>query len=261
MLQAIVFDYDGTLAPTSERQERWFKYYSTQNGKNWPFKTFPEFINFYNEHCALKGGVQNVYDALKLPCDMSNKEHPVWPAYEAFNQQNPQTLYTCIKEEIERIWKLGGLGRNHKRNRRIRLGINTTNSWKSIHADLEKGGILQYFDSFVTEEVLRQYHGANDPDSLKKPATISIALMLGLIDCEGAYTLHVGDTRNDLRASYKVMRLNPNHPETLITCGACYGYEGRELLEQGVQTPEGTAHFDYLIDKPEELSSLVWTLL
>lgn len=261
MLQAIVFDYDGTLAPTAERQERWFKHYSAQHGKQWPFGTFQEFLTFYNEHCAKKGGVQNVYDELKLPCDISDRTHPVWPAYELFNKQNPQELYPGIKETIEHIWRQGALGRDPKHNRRLRLAINTTNSWKSICNDIKSAGILPFFDAFVTEEVLRNYHGANDPDPLKKPSTISIALTLGIIDSEGAYTLHVGDTRNDLRASHKVMRLNPNRPETLITCGACYGYEGRGILEQGAETQNGTVYFDFLIDKPEELTDIVSKLL
>jgi hypothetical protein len=62
---------------------------------------------------------------------------------------------------------------------------------------------------------LRKFRG------FKKPSTISLGMMLGLLDSEGDYTLHIGDTRNDLRASKKVIRLNPSKPENLITCGAC----------------------------------------
>lgn len=261
MLEAIFFDYDGTLAPTSQRQEKWFQFYAERNTKEWPFNSFEEFLDFYNKHCGRSGGVQNVYDALGLPCDMKDRKHPVWPAYEEFNQNNPQELYQGMKETIEKIWMLGSLAKEYHKNRRLRLGINTTNSWKSIYADLKHGGILPYFDCFITEEVLRQYQGMGNSEPLQKPSTISLALLLETIDSKGASTLHVGDTRNDLRASQKVMRLNPAHPETLITVGACYGYEGRARLEQGVETPEGKVYFDYLIDTPQELTKIVEELL
>ncbi len=259
MLQAVLFDYDGTLSPTSIRQEKWFKTWANKHGIQWPFNSFQEFLTSYNHYCGKEGGVQNVYDFLKLPCDMKDRNHPVWDAYEKFNKENPQTVYPGIKETVREIWRIGQLGANPQRNRRLRLGINTSNSWKSIHNDLEKGDIIQYFDTFITEEVLRQYQGAGNGDSLKKPSKVSLAMALGLLDSEGESTLHVDDTLNGLVASQKVMRLNPLNPETLITVGACYGYEGRTILEQGAEG--GKIKFDYLIDKPEELISIVEKLL
>ncbi|MBI2667081.1 HAD family hydrolase, partial [Candidatus Woesearchaeota archaeon] len=250
MLQAIIFDFDGVLAPTSIRQEKWFKFYSERNKKEWPFASFDEFLTSYNEACALPGGVQNFYDKLGLPCDMKDRKHPVWPAYEEFNQKNPSGLYEGVKETIEEIWALGHLGKNPLRNRRLRLAINTSNSWKSIYKDLSDGEILPYFDAHITEETLLAYHGL-EGDCMKKPAAVSLTFLLGRIGSEGKYTLHVGDTRNDLHASQKIIRLNPQKPESVITVGACYGYEGRATLEQGVELPSGErVHFNHLIDKP-----------
>ncbi len=258
MLQAVIFDFDGTIAPTSYRQEKWFKFYSDIHRKEWPFKDFEEFMVFYNHQCCLNGGVQNVYDKLELPCNMKDRNHPVWPAYLEFNKNNPTGLYEGMKDTIEQIWELGQLTKDPKRNRRLRLGINTTNSWGSICKDLKEQDVLKYFDSFVTEETLRQYQGAGDSEPLKKPAKVSLALILGLMGSEGSHVLHVGDTHNDLLASQKVIKLNPLKPETLITVGACYGYEGREKLEKGSETHEGEhVYFDYLIDTPSELVDLV----
>lgn len=257
MLQAVIFDFDGTIAPTSYRQEKWFKFYSDVNRKEWPFKDFNKFLSFYNHHCSGPKGVQHVYDELGLPCDMKDKKHPVWPAYIEFNQSNPSELYSGMKETIEKIWEMGQLTKDYKKNRRLKLGINTTNSWSSIYRDLAAADVLKYFDSFITEEILRQYQGVGDCEPLKKPSTVSLALMMGLLDCEGNSIMHIGDTLNDLRASQKVMRLNPMQPETLITVGACYGYEGRAKLEQGAETPEGAVKFNYLIDEPKELVKIV----
>ena len=261
MLEAITFDYDGTIAPTSERQFKWFQHWAKMNNKMLAFKDVDEFLKFYNHHCGKEGGVQNVYDALNLPCDMKDRTHPVWHAYEEFNQNNPAGLYPGMKETIEELWKIGSLNSNPLKNRRLRLGINSTNSWRSMHNDLEEGNILQYFDCFITDEILRVYQGNGDSDSLVKPAKVSLALMLNLLGSEGSLTLHVGDTLNDLRSSQKVMRLNPLKPETLITIGACYGYEGREKLELGAETSDGIVKFDYYIDKPEDLIPLVKKLL
>lgn len=257
MLQAVIFDFDGVLSPTSLRQEKWFRHYSQIHHQEWSFATFDDFLALYNQQCALSGGVQNVYNQLGLPCDMGDRNHPVWPAYEAFNRDNPSGLYEGMKETIEEIWKLGQLGSNPLQNRRLRLAINTSNSWASIYRDLQESGVLPYFDAHITEEVLRAYHGV-DGDCMKKPAAISLALLLGLISSEEEYTLHVGDTRNDLHASQKVVRLNPAKPKKVITVGACYGYEGRDTLEKGVELPgREQVHFDHLIDHPRELVNIV----
>jgi len=261
VLDAVLFDFDGTIAPTSIRQEKWFKFYSQENNKDWPFSTFDAFLSFYNRQLQLPNGVQNVYDQLGLPCVMSDRNHPVWPAYEKFNQSNPAGLYDGMKETIEEIWKLGALTKDVSRNRRLRLGINTTNSWGSIYRDLDKGGILPYFDCFIAEEVLSRYHGADNGDAIKKPSSISLNLSLELLSSSGGRVLHVGDTLNDLRASHKVLRLNPLREEDIITVGACYGYEGREILEKGVKTRENVVNFDYLVDQPKELVDVVKELL
>lgn len=257
MLQAVIFDYDGTLAPTLDRQYSWFQFWAKKNGKALPCAGRADFQVMYNEQCQRDGGVQNVYDHLGLPCDMKDRKHPVWPAYEEFKHANPLTLYPHAKEMVEAIWQIGALGKDPKRNRRLRMGINTTNTWASIWKELDANGIMPYFDGFITEEVLRYYHGNGNGHAIHKPSTVSLALTLGLLDSEGAFTMHVGDTLNDLRSSQKVMRLNPMRPETLITVGACYGYEGRARLEQGAETEYGTVKFNHLIDTPLELVDIV----
>ncbi len=261
MLQTVIFDFDGVLSPTSLRQEKWFRSYALTHSVSWPFSTFDDFLSFYNDHCARQGGVQNVYDALGLPCEMTNRQHPVWPAYEFFNQQNPTGLYDGMAETIREIWELGALGKDPLQNRRLRLAINTNNSWATVYSELSRSGIISYFDAHITEEVLRAYHGL-EGDCMKKPASISLALLLGLLNSEEEYTLHVGDTRNDLRASQKIVRLNPRRPEKVITVGACYGYEGRAMLEKGVDiSPTERAYFDHLIDQPRELVGIVKSYL
>jgi len=256
MLQAIIFDHDGTIVPSSKRQEQWFKHWSKLHNVDWPFQDFSEFLNFYNTNVHKPNGVQNVYDAMKLPCNMKDNNHPVWHAFNAFNKEHPLKPYDGIVETIKEIWRMGSLNDRPGRWTRTRLGINTSNSWESISHDLRNAGLLEYFDTIVTEEVLRNFHGT-DSQSIIKPSTIPIGIMLGLLNTSGSYTLHVGDTLNDLRCSQKVLRLNPMRPESLITIGACYGYEGRTILEQGVELGTTTVKFNHLIDKPQELIPIV----
>lgn len=257
MLQAVIFDHDGTLAQTMERQFAWFNFWAEKNGLSISHD-LKSFIPFYNSGCAKKEGVQNVYDELNLPCDMKDRNHPVWPAYEEFKKITPAPLYEGIKGAVTEIWKEGSLSSGYSLNRRMRLAINTSNTWKSVYADLVKGEIIHYFDSFVSDEVVGDYQGIGDPDAVKKPSKISLALALGLTDSEGEHVLHIGDTVNDLAASQKVIRLSPNRPETLITVGAAWGYEGRETLENGIEVPgQGRTHFNHIIDHPSELVEIV----
>ena len=265
MLQAVIFDYDGTLAPTNERQFNWFKYWwncsensERVNGKEFPFENLENFMEMYNSQCHREGGVQYVYDFLGLSCEMNNKDHPVWGAYKKYLAENPSGLYPEMKNALKEIWEIGGLNSDYRKTRRLRLGINTTNTWSSVYKDLNKTGVMQFFDSFITEEVLREFQGAGNPDAIKKPSKISLALALGLINSEGEYTMHVGDTLNDLAASQKITRLNPLHPETLITVGVSWGYEGKANLEKGVEVPgEGRVYFNHIVNTPSEIVQLV----
>lgn len=257
MLRGVTFDYDGTIGQTLERQFAWLRHWAAQHDKTLEFADIREFAPFYNKHCG-KGGVQNVYDALGLPCDMADRTHPVWAAYNAFKAEHQVSLYPGVEQAVRDIWKLGHLTSDPQRNRRLRLAINTTNTWGSIHQELRSARILHCFDCFVTDETLRQYYGSAANGTISKPSTISLALTLGLIDSPGEAVLHIGDTRNDLVASQKIMRLNPQQPETLLTVGCTWGYEGRKELEKGVEVPgEGTVHFNRLVDEPSQLVGIV----
>jgi phosphoglycolate phosphatase-like HAD superfamily hydrolase len=273
MLQAVIFDYDGTMAPTMERQHRWFEKYwyhpvnrDRVKGKDFPYKDFKSFMKMYQEKMAPAENVQDIYDFLNLDCNMNDFNHPVWPAYKAFSTENPAILYPGMKEAIKEIWESGQLTRNYSRNRRLRLGVNTSNSWKIVFGDLEKNGVSKYFDSYVSKEILAQYHGNGNAGSIKKPSKISLALAMELLDSEGEYTIHIGDTLNDLASSNKVMRLNPAHLETLINIGVTWGYSGegegkekaRSVLERGVElSGDRRAYFNYVVDSPNQLVEIV----
>lgn len=254
-LEGGLFDYDGVIANSAENQFHWFQFWAHRNGKKLPFTQLKEFMAFYNERCS--SGVQAVYDSLGLPCNMSDTSHPVWSAYLAFKKDHPVELHSGIREAIAEIWHLGSLSSNAARNKRLRLAINTTQSWKSIYPRLEHYGLLPFFDSFVTKEVMDRFHGAGGSKDLEKPSKISVAYALGLIGSDGERTFHVGDTLNDLRASMDVHMPPQIRAHNLIIIGAAWGYEGREALEEGIKMGRKTFHFDHIAGSPRELPGII----
>ena len=257
MLQAVIFDADGTLLKSEERQFNWLKHWADQKNKKFPFRDLKKFLKFYNDECAKKGGVQNVYNALDLPCKMNDKKHEVWDAYRTFCNANPVELYPGIKQAVLKIHRIGHLSEDYKRTRRLRMGINTTNLWKNVYPALKKNNILRYIDFQLTKDFLSEYEGSGNSNYVTKPSKISLACSLDLADSQGEFTIHIGDTVNDLAASQKVVRLNPMHPETLITVGVAWGYEGKERLEKGVETESGTIYFNRIVDKPSQLVKVI----
>jgi phosphoglycolate phosphatase-like HAD superfamily hydrolase len=265
VLEGIIFDNDGVLSRTAPRQYEWFQFWAKQNDKKLPFSDFDEFIVEYNQtlHEAedVGCGVQAFYDHLELPCDMKDKSHPVWAAYNEFKVTHPTGLVPGMKATLKEIYKIGALSsQNTTTPNRLRIGVNSTNTWETIGKELEKAGVIQYFDAQIGIEMLREIHGAGDGNALKKPSKVSVAHMLYYLGTAGDNTMHVGDTRADLAASKNVLLPggSPTNRKNLIMVGTSWGYEGRDVLEQGTVLENGThVHFDYIIDKPKDLVWLV----
>ena len=265
ILEGIIFDHDGVLSQTAQRQYAWFEYWASSNGKKLPYHNFDEFITAYNDtlHHAddVACGVQAFYDNLGLPCDMKDKKHAVWIAYNEYKTQNPVGLFPGMRNVLEEIHRLGSLTPSSlTMSKRLRLAVNSTNSWETISKELQKEKVLDYFDSQIGIEMLREIHGAGDGNALKKPSKVSVAWSVYQLGTEGDRTMHVGDTRADLAASRYVLVPggDPTRRKNLIMVGAAWGYEGRKVLEEGTKLENGKqVHFDYIIDKPEDLIWLV----
>lgn len=254
----ITWDYDGTIGMTFERQFNWFKHWSKINNKPFHFEEAREFQHFYNHHIN-QGNFVNVYSALDLPCDYDAKPSKVWTHYEEFKEKNPVAFYPEMRDTLFQIYALTRLDSNIVNNRAIRMSINTTNRWTSIYNDLKDHGVIQCFDSFVAKETLDLFHGNGDANSITKPSKISLYLTLENLNLEGDQVIHIGDSLSDLKASLDIRRPGTFKSESLKTIGVSWGYEGRKFLEKGVETPQGTVHFDYIVDKPEQLVEIVRT--
>lgn len=250
MIKGIIFDYDGTIAQTLERQERWLKHWTEVNGKSWLFHDYHQFRQFYTQQYR-EGGLEQVYHALNLPFAW-DKSHRVWGAYDWFKTQDTILLYPGIREAIQEISRLNLYPASDK-STKLRIGLNSSNTWRSIGPELLWFGLIDYFDSFVTEETLRK-EGDGNLSKLNKPSTASVALMLKKLGIRAKETIHIGDTLVDLCASHQVQVNERDQPENLITIGVSYGFEEREVLEQGVIIPSGErVYFDTIVDRPNEI--------
>ena len=266
-----LWDYDGNIADTKGRQFDWYKFWAKFNGLELKFldgtKVEPDnlegFMAQYNKVIAEKGIVA-VYNSFGMPCDYDAKPSKVWDAYNMFKDSNPVKIFDGMKEAISEIWKIGRLDNDPKRNRSIRMAINTTNNWSSIHKDLVRFGIDQYFDSFCTAETLDAFVGDGGKyESINKPSKVSVALMLDILGSHGDATFHIGDTIADLRASYDVRRHLSIKGENLITIGSAWGFDGFDILKNGYEPKDskgnstGRINFHHIAEHPSQLPGII----
>ena len=273
MLQAIILDHDGTMSQTMERQFSWFKEWwnhpineKNVQGHEFPYKDLKSFLEMYNKNIDHPDEVQNVYNFLNLECDMEDFDHPVWPAYKAFAAKNPALLYEGMGNALEELFHAGSLGSKfNSNNKRVRLGVNTSNSWSLVRGDLKSNNVLQYFDSYVSKEILNEYHGYGGAGYIKKPSNIPLAYSLNMLDASGDLALFVGDSLVDCAAGKKIKRLGLGFEENIKTIGVTWGYaaagEGkeraREELLKGIEVPgRGTVYFDHIVDSPDEIVNI-----
>lgn len=259
MLEAVILDFDGTIQDSFGSQFDWLVFWAKVNDKPFDFSDPESFRPLYNKILRDNNGdVQKLYDLFDLPCDMSDKTHPVWSAYVKFKGENPAPLVKNIASAIKEIWLMGQLPKDPLINIRTRISINSTNTWNNIRGPLESGGVLPYVDSQVAYETLERFGGNGEIKAMNKPSKVPVALSLGLLGSSGASTMFVGDTLPDLGSCVNVSRLGNFRRETLITVGVTWGFETRAVLEQGFKDKATgvTSYFNHIIDTPEQLVDL-----
>jgi phosphoglycolate phosphatase-like HAD superfamily hydrolase len=259
MLYAVIFDSDGTIFDTFKRQFEWLTYWANVNSIPFEYNSPDEFRPFYNKLIREKG-VQGMYEGLNLPCNFSDKTHPVWYAFNKYNQDHHAEIIPGMDKAIADIFELGSLSQNPLHNQRVRLALNTTNSWESLYQDYNRYGLIKYFDSFVTAETLNEYDGSGNSKAISKPSKVSVALSLLTLNSSQDETLFVGDTLSDLQACNGVSIYGSHNKANIITIGVTWGYEGQSLRE-GIDTKAGKTYFKHIVDTPDQLVNLVQNYL
>ena len=190
-----------------------------------------------------------MYDYFGLPCNMDDLEHPVWIEYNKFKSNNPVELYLGIRNIIEYA----------KKEKRLKLALNTTNSFdKSVEDLFKREKIYELFDYIFDADIMvkhAQSLGTN-PKNLRKPNNYSIQHITNVLKLNPDYVLHVGDTRTDLGSSLGILN-EEGKPLDLRTIGVTWGFEPRKILEEGFQKEGKNYHFNYIIDQVEELIKII----
>lgn len=246
-------DIDGFIFDTRKRSFECFKDYAKQEGVHWPYKTVEEWIVVFNEYLRKPNGVQAFYDAHNLDCDMNDQTHKVWAHYNNYMDTHVAEPYDGMIESLQKLWEFGHLNENPKNNIRIRLAINTTNSWKAIYSSLKAANAIPLFDCFITKEVLTDIMGPfGKASAVDKPAHISTSALVNALGTTPSNVIHGGDTLNDTAASKKVYIMNPYRTENLSTICGLWGYEDEAILRAGMPTSKGPVKFDLYIEHPSQ---------
>ena len=258
-LSALAFDWDGTIVDSFTNQFEWFHYWAKHphnNGeKSIPFTNVEDFRTFYNVEISKPGKVQNIYDALGLDCDMSDKNHPVWEAFIQFYKKNPPKLIQGIDKIIPELYKMGQPSKHN--NKRIRIHIKSSNTWNNIEPMLLKSGLIDYIDSYITSELLDEIDGSLNSKHIHKPSKVSVAYSLGYLGSQGKNTMYFGDTLDDLKATRDVVVPTLYEKQNLITIGCPWGFETKDNLIQGVETNIGRYQFNHILNHQDKILPLV----
>lgn len=260
-LEGVIFDYDGPIAKSFIRQFNWFGYWAKLNNKKFPFDNVLDFEKFYND-IVNESKYQDVYRELDLPCDEDATPSRVWTAYNDYKEKNPATYHPGIVKLIKDLHNMFDLQENGL-SRRTRIGINTTNSWKSIRKELKMNGILGKIDTRTCIEDLRAYYGpnedgANNGDTIKKPSKIHVDLTLNAMNVNGYNTIFITDTRTDLRAGTNIIRGgNINNIQSMKVVGTPWGYESEEDLRKGTMLDGERIYFDFIPRNPKEIKEYI----
>jgi len=265
-LQGLILDVDGTLLDSRTAQYEWLKYAAQRFGGIKDF--LPNDSNFwkaYNTAYETKS-MPGLYELVGV--DFHAHREQIWKEYTEYNQQHPTALVPGVGEALKTIFELSRVTR--ARPTALRIGTNSTKTWKDIEPALRKAGILQYFDTIVTKddvyncvadgvakrnkiafddfEALRTVLPEKLVKELEKPGTLCSMLALHRLGIDDPQeVIAVEDTAVGVQ-SYKSIIL-PRRRVDLHVVGVTWGYEGRdELLAAGA---------DEIIERPAQLVDIV----
>ncbi|MDX1613498.1 MAG: HAD family hydrolase [Candidatus Promineifilaceae bacterium] len=164
-LQAILFDFDGTLIDSFPAHLQAYLEMFNRLGFQ---VTEEELLQAYTPDWF------QVYRAVGLPEDDWELADRYW--LEAASRHDPE-LFPGVAPFLERV------------GRRYRLGIVTSGEQERVQADLARTGISQHFDVLVS----------GDDVSQTKPAPQGLEIALAQLDVPATVAVYLGDTVADWR--------------------------------------------------------------
>lgn len=199
MIKNIYFDFDGTLADTTEGILSTFK--ATLRELNLP--------DYPDEEIVKTIGLP-LHGNFRVVCGLEGEENE--RACETYRRLFPTeskgkiTLYPGVKEALEELQKMG-----------FRMAIASSRHTKSLVMLSDEMDISRFF--------LEMYGVDRSPKP--KPAPDTVLALLEALDMKAEETLVVGDTIFDLQMGRSA---------GCQTCGVTYGNQDREMLQ--TENPE-----------------------
>ncbi len=255
-VEAVIFDYDGTLGDSRRLQYQWLKLmYKKHGDKQKRFrKLSKEFWKAYNEEYKVQG-LRGIYENI-VHADWDKHEKDIWECYNEFFENNKIPMIevdgTNLADVIERIHWNGQVSEN--RPVRLRLAINTLKGWKNVRPSLEAADVLQYFDAITTYDDVLRYVGDGalkknqiDTDDIEvirkqvpadvasyseKPNSIASMICIARLNVDPRRIIAIEDTSNGIRAYKPVRTAKGKYNVFVIGVGYPGGFESAETLRE-----------------------------
>ena len=234
MVEAIIWDYDGTLVDTRQKNLNVTRAIVLEV-LNSNFENFPALLNIQNYHEANMRSV-NWRDLYTMEFGMNEEQADyagsLWTKHQLLDKTEA-TFYEGLQEAIS------GFGTRYPQ------AIVSLNSYENIRKSLLQSGLSNFFTQIMGYEEVGFSNQKPHPEALVKCITA-----MGLYDTDGTI-VYIGDHETDAHCVYNANATIGR--KKIISIGAMY--EKEHLPEAWKYKPDFIAH------KTGELAAIVQTCL
>lgn len=246
-LQALIIDSDGTIMDSKQNQFDWMKYCVTELFKKpFPYDSCSEkFLKDYVEAYTFNG-LKGLYELFDIDADKESDF--LWHYFDIWKGKNPSPIVDGMFETISGIYK-----RSRPKPGKIkglRIALNTVNAWPSFEKQFYESGLINYFDTVITQhDIPNVFDNKVKKQLLLKPHTYSIEWILDILGVDAEEALHVGDTVHDIQCCRNLRRANHYLEKEVKVVSVTWGFDTKKNLK---------AEKPYkIINKPKQLVKIV----
>ncbi|NNG26713.1 MAG: HAD-IA family hydrolase [Ignavibacteriaceae bacterium] len=204
---AVIWDYDGTIADTREKNYNVSKKIVTKILKKDPTKipALSSLNNYHQAHVKSTNWREFYASSFNLKDDQINEAGKLWTEYQLKDRTKIQ-IFAGVAETIFELNKLP-------------QGIVSQNSKTIIKNNLDENNLLSYFDEIIGYEQVDLKRQKPYPDGL-------LMCVEKLTDSKTGWVLYIGDHETDVQCAVNANNiLSKNKMEIkIISIGAFYGF-------------------------------------
>ena len=203
-LKAIIWDYDGTLMDTRQKNlnvtKKLIKNISGMNADKFPIL---RDVEKYHQATMKTSNWRKLYqEVFLLSEEQINEAGSLWTDYQ-ISDNTPVTVFDGIKRGISALWN-------------IPQGIVSQNSKSNVISQLEKEDLIKYFGFIVGYEEVEIDKQKPEPDGL-------INCIEELIDSKSGVIFYIGDHETDIQCAMNANRILQETELKIYSIGAFYG--------------------------------------